>query len=180
MDAAKIRLDLIAIEMHGGRDDVGRNLTAKLDDVFAEIRLDRIHSRLFERLVEADLFADHRFALGDRLGAEPPANLDYGGARLFGGAGKMHTPARLRDLGLVALEVEVEMSKRVILDVARRFTQRLEFRQLIDRALALGDEICADMGKRALQLFVLHRAHGIALEGFGGGMNGHEGPRCER
>ena len=133
---------------------------------------------LFERLVDADLLADHRFALGHRLGAEPPANLDDGRARLLRGPRKMHMSPRLRDLGLIALEIEVEMRERVILDVARRFAQRLEFRQPVDRALALSDEIRAHMSKRALQLLVLHGAHGIALESFGGGMNGHDGIRC--
>ena len=41
VDAAEILLDLRLVEMHGGRDDVARQLVAELDDVFAEIGLDR-------------------------------------------------------------------------------------------------------------------------------------------
>ncbi len=118
--AAEIGLDLVAVEMHGRGNDVGGNLAAQLDDVFAEIGLDRRHAGLFQRGVDFDLLADHRFALGDRLGTEPRANLDDDGARLLRGAGEMHMPARLRHLALIALEIEIEMRQGMVLDVARR------------------------------------------------------------
>ena len=41
VDAAEIGLDLVLVQMHGRRDDVARLLAAQLDDVFAEIGLDR-------------------------------------------------------------------------------------------------------------------------------------------
>ena len=45
VDAAEVRLDLLLGEMHGRRDDVRRHLVAQLDDVFAEIGLDRRRCR---------------------------------------------------------------------------------------------------------------------------------------
>ena len=42
MRRAEIGLDLVAGEVHGGGDDVARMFAAQLDDVFAEIRLDRL------------------------------------------------------------------------------------------------------------------------------------------
>ena len=69
MRAAEIRLDLILGQMHGRRDDVRGHLVAELDDIFAEIGLDRRNARRFERVVEADFLADHRLALGDAFGA---------------------------------------------------------------------------------------------------------------
>ncbi len=66
MDAPEILLDLRGVEMHGGRDDVARQLVAKLDDVFAEIGLDRRDAVRLKVLVDPDLLRDHRFALGHR------------------------------------------------------------------------------------------------------------------
>ena len=70
VDAAEIVLDLRLGEVNRGRDDVGRQLVAQLDDVFAEIGLDRRDAVAFEEIVEADLLGDHRLALGHGLGAE--------------------------------------------------------------------------------------------------------------
>ena len=67
MDAAEIGLDVVAREMDRGRDDVRGRLVAQLDDVFAEISLDRRDAGRLQRLVEADLLGDHRLALGDAL-----------------------------------------------------------------------------------------------------------------
>ena len=51
--AAEIRLDLVLGEMHGRRDDVRGQLVAELDQVFAEIGLDRRDAVRFEEVVEA-------------------------------------------------------------------------------------------------------------------------------
>ena len=68
--AAEIALHLRRVEMHGRRDDVARHLVAQLDDVFAEVGLDRPDAGRFERGVEPDLLGDHRLALGDGLRAD--------------------------------------------------------------------------------------------------------------
>ena len=55
-------------------DDVARRLVAELDDVFAEIGLDRRDAVRLEVIVERDLLGDHRLALGDGLGADGAAD----------------------------------------------------------------------------------------------------------
>ncbi len=68
--AARKRLgDLLLHQVDRRRDDVARRLVAELDDVFAEIGLDRRDAVGFEMIVERDLLGDHRLALGDGLGA---------------------------------------------------------------------------------------------------------------
>ena len=94
VDAAEIRLDLILGQMHGGRDDVARRLVAQLDDVFAEIGLDRHDAVLLEVLVEPDLLGDHRLALGHRLRAGAAADVEDDVARVVGGLGEVHVAAR--------------------------------------------------------------------------------------
>ena len=73
--SAEIRLDLLAIEMHGRRDDMRRRFAAKLNDIFAEVGLDCVDIRRLERGVEADLLGDHRLALGHCLGGALAAEL---------------------------------------------------------------------------------------------------------
>ncbi len=128
--AAEIGLDLVLGEMDGRRDDVARRLVANLDDVFAEIGLDRLDAVLLEVVVERDLLRDHRLALGDGPGADPLADVEHDVARLRRGLGVVHLAAGLADLLLVGLEVEVEMGERVVLDVAGAFAQPLELGQL--------------------------------------------------
>src|SRR3546814_12785591 len=55
-------------------DDVARRLAAELDDVFAQIGLDRPDAVGFEVLVETDLPSYHALSLGDRLRAQIPAH----------------------------------------------------------------------------------------------------------
>jgi hypothetical protein len=62
-------LDLLTCDMHRRRDDVARMFAAQLDDVFAEIGLDRLDAVGREVVVERDLLGDHRLALVHRLGA---------------------------------------------------------------------------------------------------------------
>jgi len=47
------------------RDDVARRFLTKLDDVFAKIGLYRRDAVPLEEVIDCDLFADHRLALGD-------------------------------------------------------------------------------------------------------------------
>ena len=82
--------DLLLHQVDRRRDDVARRLVAQLDDVFAEIGLDRRDAVRFEVIVERDLLGDHRLALGDGLGADRAADVEHGGARLVGVARPMH------------------------------------------------------------------------------------------
>ncbi len=74
--------DLLLQEMDRRRDDMARRLVAELDDVFAEIGLDRLDLVLLEEIVERDLLGDHRLALGHGLGVDAAADPEDGLARL--------------------------------------------------------------------------------------------------
>ncbi len=58
------------------RDDVPGMLAGELEDPLAEVGLDRLDARRGERLVETDLLAQHRLALGGHARARAPADLD--------------------------------------------------------------------------------------------------------
>jgi hypothetical protein len=83
MNAAEILLHLLLVEVDGRRDDVARMLAAKLDDVFAEIGLDRLDAVLLEELVQPDLLRDHRLALGHGAGARCAADVEDDVARVL-------------------------------------------------------------------------------------------------
>ena len=137
---AEIRLDLILGDMDRRRDDMARRLVAKLDDVFAEIGLDRLDGVCREMVVEADLLGDHRLALGDGLRPDAPADGEDRVARFRRGLGVVDHPAGGAHLVLIGLEVEVEMGERVILDVAPAVAQLLELGECVNRCKPLGDE----------------------------------------
>ena len=173
----EVLLDLRRGDVHRGRDDVRGHLAAELDDVLAEVGLDRRDAARLEMGVQPDLLGDHRLALGDGAGAGRAADRQDDLPRLFRSAGEMHLAARRQDLRLVFLEVEVEMGERVVLDVARRVAQRLELRQRGGGGGALVDEAALDLGERRLQRRVGKRPGGVLLEPGRGGDDGH-GRRC--
>ena len=76
----------------------------------------------------------------------------------------MHLAARFDDAPLISFEVEVEMGERVLLDVAGRVAQRLEFRQpvgsLARRAMKFTSATC----QRRLQLASASAAWAFSLK----------------
>ena len=129
VDAAEVRLDLRLGQMHRRRDDVARRLVAKLDDVFAEVGLDRLDAVRLEVFVEPDLLGDHRLALGDGARADPPADGEDQVAGVRGGLGVVHLAAGFAStFSSIGLEVEVEMGERVVLDVAGAVAERARTR----------------------------------------------------
>ena len=132
MHAAEIGLDLLLGQVDGGANDMRRNLAAQLDDIFAEIGLDGPDAGGLQRVVEGDLFRDHRLAFGDGFRAALACDVEHDLARFRRVARVMHVAAGFRHLLLVGFEIEVEMRERVVLDVARGIAQRLEFRQMRD------------------------------------------------
>ncbi len=137
--------------MERGRDDVAGQFVAKLDDVFAEVGLDRRDAVAFQVVVDAQLFADHRLALGDGARVGVAADLQHGGARFIGGGAPVHLAAGGDHLGLPFLQVEVEIRQRVVLDVARDVAELLELRQRGDGGGAARDEARPAAGERLLQ-----------------------------
>jgi hypothetical protein len=165
---AERRLDLVLGDMDRRRDDMARRLVAKLNNVLAEIGLDRGHAVLFEELVDGDLLADHRLALGDGLRADEAADVENGRARVFGRAAPVDRAAILGHLGLEALEIEIKVRDRVVLDRARLVAQRVELGQLLDHRGAASDEARLRIGERGLQPLVDQGVAGILLEALGG------------
>ena len=162
--------DLLLDQVHRRRDQMARRLVAQLDDVFAEIGLDRGDAVRFEEVVEPDLLGDHRLALGNGPGAGRAADLQHRRAGLLGGARPMHLATRGNDVFFVELEVEIEMGESVLLDRAPRVAQRLEFRErghglaAARRKPALGHH-----RQRPLQVPVGEAGAGIRLEIAAGG-----------
>ena len=93
VNAPEILLHLRGVEVDGRRDDVARQLVAQLDDVFAEVGLDRPDAVRFEVMVDLDLLGDHGLALGHRLRAGLAADGQDDVAGFLRIPGEMHVPA---------------------------------------------------------------------------------------
>ena len=147
-------LDLIAAEMDRGRYDVAWRLAPYLDEIFAEIGLDRCDACLFQSVIEADLFRDHRLAFGDELRSRLLADADDCGARLLGGFRPVNLAARLDHLLLVMIKIEIEIGEDMVLDVPRDVAQAIEFRKIVPGMGALGDKARAGLDHRTLELSI--------------------------
>ena len=177
--AAELVLDLGLGEVNRGRDDVGRQLAAQLDDVFAEIGLDRRDAVAFEEVVEADLLGDHRLALGHCLRADMLWQMSRTIWRASCAvSGIVHMAALGEQALLIGFEIEIEVGKRVVLDVARGVAQRLEFGQAVRHLAPPRDEVHFDEAQRVLQVGVGQRRPGIVLEARRGRDVGSQGHRC--
>ena len=153
-----------AVEVKGGGDDVARRFVAQLKDVFAEVGLDRRDAVLFQVVVDVQLLADHRLALGDGSCADPLADGEHGGAGLVGGARPVDLAAGALDVRRERFEIEVEIGERVVLDLLTDLAQPLELRQGGDSGGAAGGELRACASQRLLQAGVRHGVRGVALE----------------
>jgi hypothetical protein len=109
MLAAEFELDRLFAEVDDGRDDMAWPLAPELDDIFAEIGLDHRDLGSVEMLIEPDLIAHHRLALGDELGTGRLAELEHDGPSIGRSRRVMHLPATHRHLTLIGLEIEVEV-----------------------------------------------------------------------
>src|SRR5688572_23278880 len=89
-----------------------RPLARELDDIFAKVRLDHMQTRLFQCLVEMDLFGGHRLALDDALHASVACQAadDTAGCRAVGCPVNM--PAGGFNLRGESLEMLVQMRER--------------------------------------------------------------------
>ncbi len=104
---AEAFLPVLLVEVERGRDDVAGQLVTQLDDVFAEIGLDRGDAVAFQVVVDAQLLADHRLALGDGAGIGRTADRQNRVARFVGGGAPVHLAAGLAsDFASHVLQVE--------------------------------------------------------------------------
>ena len=125
---------------------------------------------LFQEIVDGDLLADHRLALGHRARLGLAADVAApSAARSSASAHQCTWPPAAFTLVSKRFKIDVEIGEGVILDRARVVAQRLELRQPRGRAGALGDEVLLHMGHRLLQLRVAQRPVGVVLEGVAGG-----------
>ncbi len=162
--------NLLLDQVHRRRDQVARRLVAQLDDVFAEIGLDRGDPVRFEKVVEPDLLGDHRLAFGYGPGIGGLANPQHRRTGLFGGACPMHLAAGGDDVLLVELEVEIEMGEGVVLDLATDIAQCLEFRERgHGLAAARRKTALRHHRQRPLQVPVGEAGAGVRLEISAGG-----------
>src|SRR5438067_5947703 len=145
-------------------DDMAGRLMPQLDDVFAEIGLDRGNAVRLEGFVEPHFLGDHRLALRDELGLRRSADLQYHRAGLLRGARPMHLAAGRLDAVLVQLEVAVEVLESVILDRSTGFAQRFELRQPLYGKTPSQRESGSGQTQRALQILVGQAGPGGGLE----------------
>ena len=117
--AAEVSLDLVLGEMHRRHDDVRRQFVADLHQVFAQVRLDRLDAVRFQEIIDGDLLADHRLALGDEFRVRLAADVEHDRARLLGRHRIVDVAAGRGAALLERFEIEIKMRERVVLDVAR-------------------------------------------------------------
>ena len=108
---------------------MARRFLAQLQDVLAQIGLDRGDAVLFQMLVDPQLLGDHRLALGDRARIHPLADRQHRRAGILGRAAPVHVAAGFLDVGGPGFQIEIEIGERVILDVPPDIAQGLELRQ---------------------------------------------------
>ena len=171
MDTPEILLDLILADMNGRRDNVARVLAAQLDDVFAEIGLDRLDAGGFEEVVELDLLGEHRFALGHRAGVVHAADVEDDAAGLGRGLGPVNLATGFLDLLFISFEIDVEMAKDMVLDGLCVVAQLVEFGQCLGGRRPSADEARPDLVDRLLELAIPQCVVRICLEGRGGNLH---------
>ena len=112
----KCLTDLLERDMQGRRENMTRFLATQLDDVLAQIGLGHFVTGGFERRIEFDFFADHRFALDDPASADgfAQSSATIIPCRLFTGPGPVHVPARLDDLLFELPRVSVQTENRIL------------------------------------------------------------------
>ena len=119
------------------RDDVHGVLAGELEDVLAEIGLDRSDAHGRERLVQADLLGRHRLRLRGQLRARVAAHARDVLARLRTGAREEDlAAARLERLG-EPRDVPVEVVDHGHLDPVRALPHRLDVREPLPRCDAI-------------------------------------------
>ena len=165
----KCFLPILHVQMKGGGDNVAGEFVAKLDDIFAEVGFDRCYAMLLQVVVDGDFLADHGLALGDGAGADALADRQHSGAGGCRIGAPVHVPAGRLHVGLIFLEVEIEIRQRVIFDVASNVPQFLELRQPRHRRRSAGDKARAAAGEGLLKAGVGQGQVGVVLESRGRG-----------
>ncbi len=87
---------------------------------------------LLQIFVEVDLLGHHRLALGDGFGILLTANLQDGLACIISGATPVYLAAVLDHAGLERFQIQVQVFKDMVLQVASFIAQPIELRHAGD------------------------------------------------
>ena len=145
-------------------DDVTWTFLGKLNNVLTEVCFDHFESLRLKCVIQRHLFADHRLALGNSLGACLPADIQYGLDTLLRSAREMNLPANCSHALFKLLQVVVQIGQHVILDVSRTSSQLLEIGKVIDCVLTFVNKTAARLGQRTLKIFVQQRRSGTRFK----------------
>ena len=108
-------------------DDVRRRFSGELDDVFAQIRFQRLYARSLHRVVELNLLAHHRLALDDATRLHTTGNADGNGVGLVRRLRPMHLHALGDQAGLQLFQQPGQVGQAVAPDRLAQVAQALEF-----------------------------------------------------
>jgi phenylalanyl-tRNA synthetase beta chain len=97
-------------------------LLAELDDVLAEIGLDRLDPVRFQMVVHPDFLGDHRLALGDGLRTGLAANLEHRGAGIGEGRKSVAIEVTLQPRGSAMKDEEIEAISQSIVKAVTKAT----------------------------------------------------------
>ena len=98
------------------RHQVRRSLASDLNNVFAEIGLDRLDTGGLESRIEVDLFGSHRLAFHDALCAAVAQDADDDLAGVDAVGGEMNLAATLAHVGFERFQMLVQIGQGGVLD----------------------------------------------------------------
>ena len=173
---AELCLPILAVQVKRRGDDMARRLVPQLDDILAQIRLDRLDSGGLQMRIDAELFRDHGLALGHRPRPGILTNLQHRRPRVIGRAAPMHLPTGRQHVRLERLQIEIEVRQRMILDVPPDVAQPLELRQPRHGGTTARHELRLTELQRLLQRRIGQRLMGVLLEGGRRGDHGRNPP----
>src|SRR3954463_12543149 len=144
-------------EGEGGGEDGRGGVVGGLVDELGEVGLHGVHADRLEAIVEVDLVRGQRLDLDDLGGAVGTGDVGHHGGGLGAVARPVHGPARVLDGLLQALEVDVEVAQRAVLDLRAGVAQRLPVGHLADHPRALAADRRGRVAEVAPQLAVGQR-----------------------
>ncbi|OQA32872.1 MAG: hypothetical protein BWY57_01638 [Betaproteobacteria bacterium ADurb.Bin341] len=144
--------------VHRRRNDMGRGFPGQLNDVFAQIGLDRLDPGSGEGRIQIGLFREHRLRLDDFPDTMLPRQIDQQAGHLVAIARPQHFGAgRLRPR-LEQFQPDIQIVDNPIADFLARHPHLLKAQairsQALQTLLALADKEGADIRQRFLHLRV--------------------------
>ena len=141
---------------------VRRFFVRYLDDVFAEVRLNRFDACMLKGLVQFNLFSNHRLALDRPTNFVRSRDAENDFASFFRVARPVNFAAKTNDAFFELNQVSVEVSNRFMLDSTRAVAQSLAVAQLRERSVAFERKPREDTQPR-LQILILSSSRRVPL-----------------